>query len=182
MGHRLVTPPAAEPVSLAEVKTDLRVDHTDDDTRLTSLITEARQSIDGPKTWFQRTLITQTWEYILDEFPSAEVELPTLPVQSITSIKYDDADGIEQAIAVDEYQLDALSEPAWVFPVTSWTVTTLSAFNAIRIRYVAGYGSAGSDVPGPIKAAIRLMVQEAYDGTDTRAAVRDLLSQYRLFY
>ena len=41
MGLVIVTPPAAEPVTLEEVKEELRIQHDDDDARLDRLITEA---------------------------------------------------------------------------------------------------------------------------------------------
>ena len=181
MGLRLITPPVAEPVSLAEVKADLRIDHTDDDVRLARLITEARQSIDGPRTSFMRSLMPQTWELVLDGYPISEIRLPTAPVASITSIKYDDADGVEQTISANDYYLDEASEPPWVVPAaTGWPVGTLAAVNAVRVRFVSGYANADA-VPGDIKGAIRLKVQQAYDGTDTSKTVWDLLSQWRLF-
>src|ERR671912_2041068 len=111
MGLSLITPPVAEPVRLAEVKADLRIDHTDDDVRLQRHITEARQSIDGPRTWLVRSLMPQTWELVLDGYPTSEIRLPTAPVASITSVKYDDSLGIEQTIPVDDYYLDNASEP-----------------------------------------------------------------------
>jgi uncharacterized phiE125 gp8 family phage protein len=181
MGLRLITPPAAEPVSLAEVKADLRIDHTDDDARLERLITEARQSIDGPRPWFVRSLMPQTWEVSLDAFPASEILLPTAPVQSITTVYYDDADGVQQEVPGADYYLDDAQEPPWAIPVSGgWTASPMSAANAVRVRFVSGYADADA-VPGSIKAAIRLMVQHAYDGADNAKTVDALLAQYRLY-
>jgi uncharacterized phiE125 gp8 family phage protein len=65
----LVTPPASEPVSLAEAKLHLRVETgmTDDDTLISALIVAARQVVE---TITRRALITQVWKLVLDQFPA----------------------------------------------------------------------------------------------------------------
>jgi uncharacterized phiE125 gp8 family phage protein len=183
MGLRLITPPAAEPVSLAEVKADMRppVEHNDDDATLQRFITRARESIDGPRTWFARSIMPQTWEVSLDAFPTSEILLPTAPVQSIVGVYYDDADGVQQEVAGADYYLDDAQEPPWLIPVAGgWSVSPMSAANAVRVRFISGYADADA-VPGPIKEAIRLMVQEKYDGTDNADAIAASLGQFRLY-
>ena len=66
MPLQLVTPPAEEPVSLAEAKQHLRVDGGDDDLLIGSLITAARQAAE---TKTGRQLITARWKLVLDAFP-----------------------------------------------------------------------------------------------------------------
>ena len=77
-------------------------------------------------------------------------------MQSIASIKYDDADGVENTVSPDDYYLDNTSYPAWVMLKEDelWP-DTLQAFNAVRIQFVCGYGAA-SAVPEPIRQAIIL--------------------------
>ena len=64
--YQLVIQPVGEPVTLAEAKLHLRVDYTDDDALITSLITVARQYAEGLT---HRSFITQTWKYAMDAFP-----------------------------------------------------------------------------------------------------------------
>jgi uncharacterized phiE125 gp8 family phage protein len=192
MALRLITPPAAEPLSLTEVKAHLRVDHTDDDALIALYLTAVRQWIDGKDGWLGRALMPQTWELSLDEFPTAEIRLPLVPVQSVSSVIYDDADGIPQTVDPDDYWLDDVSEPAWIAPVAdvSWP-TPISAVNAVRVRFVAGYANAAS-VPFPIKAALLLMVGHLYRNRESvmqeqgkpevlPMGVDALLSTYRVF-
>ena len=66
MPLQLVTPPAEEPVSLADAKLHLRVDFTDDDALITSLIAAARQAAE---TLTGRQIVTARWKLVLDSFP-----------------------------------------------------------------------------------------------------------------
>lgn len=58
----IVTPPAAEPVSVAEAHA--RIDASDEDTLIGSLITAARELVE---TETARRLITQTLDGVLDK-------------------------------------------------------------------------------------------------------------------
>lgn len=61
-----ITPPAIEPLSLAEAKLHLRVDMSDDDGEINDAIGAAREDCEGET---HRAFITQTWQLILDHFP-----------------------------------------------------------------------------------------------------------------
>jgi uncharacterized phiE125 gp8 family phage protein len=192
MGMKLITAPAVEPISLEEAKAHLRVDHSDDDTLIGIYIQAARQTIDGRDGWLGRALVTQTWELQLDAFTGDAVQLPLAPLQSVTSVKYDDADGVEQTLDAAGYDLDTTSVPGWLVVGEDGWPTTLSAINAVRIRYIAGYGDA-ADVPAPIRAAILLMVGDLYAHRETAVVganpsavqmtttVENLLAPYRVW-
>jgi len=62
---QLVTPPAAEPVTLQEALDHLRLDTAIDNSTVLRLITLARQYIEEIA-W--RGLVTQTWELVLESF------------------------------------------------------------------------------------------------------------------
>jgi len=159
----MVTPPAAEPVTLAEAKTHLRVTAADEDTLIDSLIPTARQWAED---FTRRALITQTWDYTLDAFAD-EIEIPLPPLQSITSVKYLDTDGVEQTLATTEYTVDTAATRGLVRLAygKSWPSVRDQA-NAVTIRFVAGYGNAPA-VPAPIKAACLLMLGELYARRET---------------
>lgn len=170
MALRLITVPSVEPVTLTEAKAHLRVDHTADDTLISAYIAAARTDCEE---WTARAFVTQTWELVLDEFPVDEIMLPRPPLQSVTSIKYDDGNGIEQTLAVDQYTVDNVSQPGWVVPVLSgWPSSTFEGINSVRIRYVAGYLNADSpadltaNIPQSIKSAILLQVGRLYENRE----------------
>ena len=159
MGLRLITPPAEEPITLEEAKQHLRVEDSSQDLLIGLYIMAARQHIDGKDGWLGRAIVSQTWELSLDTFPADEIQIPLVPLVSITSVVYDDEDGIEQTIDGADYTLDPAG---WVVTAGdySWP-TPITAINAVRVRFVAGYGDA-ADVPATIKAAILLMVGDLY--------------------
>ncbi len=158
MPRALVTPPAAEPVTLSEAKAHLRVTATDDDSSITAQIAAARVWAED---FTQRALITQTWDLKLDAFAD-EMEIPLPPLQSVTSVKYLDADGAEQTLAATEYTVDTAAERGLVRLAygKAWPATRAQA-NAVTIRFVAGYAGAAA-VPGTIKAACLLVIGELY--------------------
>lgn len=173
MALRLITAPAVEPVTLTEAKLHLRVDHTDDDLLIAGLITAAREYCE---TWTARAFVQQTWELVIDEFPSepdSGIVLPKPPLQSVTSVVYDDTGGIEQTVGTIDYEVDTASEPGWVVPSLSGWPSTFEGINAVRIRFVAGYAPGtnspidyAANVPASIKAAIKLHLGQLYENRE----------------
>lgn len=167
MALKLITAPAAEPVSLAEAKAQCRIDGSDEDALIALMISAARRAAEIRS---GRALVTQTWELALDAFPASAIELPMPPVQSIVSIKYLDAAGVEQTIDAADYALDTYgSQRHWVLPAqnVSWP-DTLDAANAVKIRFTAGYGAA-ADVPQDIKMWILLALGTMVKHRETTA-------------
>lgn len=157
----LITPPAEEPVSLAEARLHCRVDGTAEDTLLSLFITSARRAAEH---LCGRAFVTQTWELRLDAFPAAEIELAKPTVLAITSLKYTDAAGVEQTIDPSNYALDPYDavSPGWLLPAVgySWPATQDIA-NAVRVRFTAGYGAAAA-VPANIKSWMLLQIAAAF--------------------
>lgn len=161
MTLKLITAPAAEPVLLAHAKLHLRVDHIADDDLITSLITAAREAAEHIT---GRALITQTWERVLDAFPSSDrIELGKLPVASITSITYVDAAGDSTVMDPADYALDYATADAVrrAKTVTAWP-NTYDTANAVRVRFVAGYGEDGTSVPRAIVSWMLLRISTLY--------------------
>lgn len=149
MGLKLITPPAAEPISLAELKLQCRVDTTDDDTLLGLFIQAARAKAEN---YTGTSLMVQTWDQTLDAFPEAEIELLRPPVTAITSVTYVDALGATQTLLSTLYTLDAATFPGWLLPAfdSPWPDTRDQA-NAVTIRYATGYANAAA-IPGDVRA------------------------------
>jgi len=186
---KLITAPAATAVTLTEAKAHLRVDFTTDDTLITTLINVATEWVEER---LAKKLITQTWEYYLDEFPSEDsFKIPFPPLQSITSIKYYDEANALQTLPTSDYDVDTIAEPGCVIQSSAGTgwKTTYNRPNAVIVKFVAGFGSASTNVPELIRAAVKLMISHFYENREALQtignvgqipvpkAVEDLLNQ-----
>lgn len=198
----IVTGPVAEPVTLAEAKAHCRVEHSSDDTLISSLIVAAREYVE---TETRRALCTQTWDLTIHRaWPSywdAEchewrigIELPRPPLVSVTSITYVDTAGDSQTLAADQYQVvktGGQTLAGLIVPAYSVTWPSIrDVHDAISVRFVAGYGNAAA-VPQRIKQAMLLLIGHLYEnreavitGTITAElakSIDDLLFPLRVF-
>lgn len=111
-------------------------------------------------------LINQSRILTLHGFPpSICIELPAVhPLSSVTSIYYDDVSGSDTLLATSVYKVDTYRHPGaiWLKKNQVWPNTYAEA-NAVRITYVAGYGSAASDVPETAKQAILMLVRHRHE-------------------
>jgi uncharacterized phiE125 gp8 family phage protein len=149
-----------EPVTIAEVKNDVRVDFPDDDGIIDDSIQAARQYIEEQLLW--KALITQT---CIDKFNcfGGQFELAWQPVQSITSVEYVDGNGDSQTLSTDVYEL-ANRNGAGIVRLKESQVWPVAQFHedVVTITYVAGFGDDPSDVPISIRKAIRVLAGAWY--------------------
>lgn len=160
---KLSSAPGAEPLSAAEAKAHLRVDHSDDDTYISTLIKAARHYIEQVT---NRALITQTWIAYLDDFLPV-IQLPKPELISVTGITYVDTDGTTQNLGTSIYTVDTDSLPGRVYEAynQSWP-TVRDIPKAVAITYTAGYGAASTNVPEPILQASKILVAHWYENRE----------------
>ena len=109
MAAVLIEAPAIEPISLAEAKAFLRVEHDDDDDLIAALIAAARSEIEIAT---RRMLIQQTWRIVLDGWPaSGRVVSPVNPLASLTAARVRAADDTSTDLALSAFTLDTASVP-----------------------------------------------------------------------
>jgi len=165
MSYQIVINPSEEPITLAEAKEHLRVDFSDEDTYIGTLITTARKYCES---YTNKVFITQSWRQNLDTFPRV-IKLKVSPVVSLTSLKYYDTNETQQTLTdnSDNFQKDFLSDCGSLHEglVNAWP-SVGDTINAIEIITVCGYGAASS-VPAEIKHAIKLMVSHLYENRDS---------------
>jgi uncharacterized phiE125 gp8 family phage protein len=182
MSLSLTTAPTAEPVTLDEAKAHLRVDTTDDDALITSLISAARARAE----WHTgRAFVTQSWTLWLDAWPCGGiVEIPLPPLQSVASVTAYAPNDSATVLDIAAFQVDAASSPArLILKPNASPPVNLRRINAIAIAFTAGYGDA-SDVPAPVCEAILKLVANFYVNRGDAEAVMPaealaLLAPYR---
>lgn len=131
--------PQAEPISLTEAKSHLRVDFSTDDALITAYITAARLTVEN---FTSRRLVIQTLEQRLDMFPGIThpIELLTSPLWDVDSIQYVDTASITQTLDPTIYRVDRYSDEPRIMPVFAkvWPFT-LPTSDAVTVSYKAGY-------------------------------------------
>ena len=167
----LVTPPAAPPITLAEVKAQARVEHDDEDLLLQHYVDAATAWLDGPAGILGRCLVTQTWRAEVDAI-SGPIRLP-FPDTVIDSAVFIDPAGGEM-----EHELARQDQRLLLRP-------SFGLGRPAAITFTAGYG-APADVPAAIRQAMLLLVTQWYEhrqvtgtGTALPFAVEALLAPYR---
>jgi uncharacterized phiE125 gp8 family phage protein len=172
MSSILLTAPALEPVTLADAKSFLRVEHTDDDAVIASLIAAARSHIEAQT---RRALIVQSWRLIRDAWPS-EGRIAALPVPllAITAARVLAEDGTPQAIDLEALVADTAAAPA-VIAFAPWSLAAPGRrIGGIEIDIEVGYGADVDDVPEPLRQAVRLLVAHWYENRGLIAVGRSV--------
>jgi uncharacterized phiE125 gp8 family phage protein len=159
---------------------------TAEDDDLTDLITDGRVVVENI---CRRALLTQTWYYYLDKFPSEDFfKLPFGNLQSVTSVKYKDSDGTETTMTVTtEYIVETNGDQCGriVLPYgASWPSFTPYPSNPITVEFVCGWTAAAS-IPKNIKRAVKFAAEDAYYHGNRHEVLKDvinnLLASYRLW-
>lgn len=167
-GLQIISQPSVEPVSVAEVKEQLRLDGTDSDAMITGMITAARMAVEAI---LKRFLITTEVRAGFDRIPYV-IQLPYSPIQSVDAIKYVDDNGTTQTLDSSRYRVDLLSDPVRIESAYSvpWP-TTRTVIGAVQVEYTVGYGDEASDVPRPIRQAIISTVIDLFEHPEKSAEI-----------
>jgi hypothetical protein len=158
------TPPTVEPVTLSEAKVHAKVDVSDDDAYIASLITMSRQYVESV---LDTSLINQTLEARYDVFPLWELILPRPPMSpAAVTVIYRDEAGRQNTItsSAGHFQVDSNVIPGRIYPnyESVWPAVRGDE-NSVLVRWVAGYGASSASVPAVTKHLILLQVAHLYE-------------------
>lgn len=174
--------PGEEPITLAEAKGHMRIDHADEDAFIGALIVAARQTCER---FTGRSLITQTWRMLLDDWPGSSGEpwwdgtrlgaiteitapgdtiaLPKGPVQSVSQVRaFDDADAATVVATSVYYTAAGDRGRVMLRGGQTWPAAERTA-DAVEITYVTGYGDSWNDVPFQLRHGIAIFVADLYE-------------------
>ncbi|UFX00597.1 hypothetical protein SmedWSM1115_12335 [Sinorhizobium medicae WSM1115] len=183
--HRpvLVTPPAASPVSLADVKKALHVQHSEDDGRLQDEIDAAVAHYEGPDGILGGVILSeQRWRQDYDRVEQ-RLLLPLRPVGDVVSVTWKDEAGAESTIGNTNYArlTDAGGRYYLLFHDSYELPNYLYEVAGASVEFAAGYET----VPADIKTAIIVRVQSQYDeaasanGQNLERIEANLIRKYR---
>lgn len=157
----LITPRTGLPLTLNGVKDYLQETEVDNDALINLLIASATDWIERRT---GRVLMSATYEEQLTVWPACNlVRFRWNPVQSVSSVKYVDANGDDQTVLSTNYATWIKNDimvisfnDDYTLPITGTDPVSW------KIRYVAGYNPPDT-VPDPIKHAMLLRIRKAYD-------------------
>lgn len=163
----LLAGPASEPVTLADAKTFLRVDHDADDVLIGNLIAAARRLVE---TATRRALITQTWRLVRDAWPAGgRLRVLPAPLRAVAAARVFDAAGMPHAIDPAVFTLDTVSVPGIVSVSHAAVPAPGLRVAGIAIDVTVGHGDDAAAVPAPLVQAVRLWLAHLYEHRGTAA-------------
>lgn len=189
--YELVTPPATEPVTVAEAKAHARIEHDADDALLGTYITGARELVERLT---GRALITQTWKLVLDAWPgdrndewwdgvreapitafeSSHIDIRKAPFLAVTSVVTLDESDTPTTYAASNYYTTKINRGSFGRLVKKqgavWPTIVDRSHGAIVITFTAGYGPLASDVPMGLRQAVKDIVAHWYENREAVGA------------
>jgi hypothetical protein len=196
ISNQRTTDPATEVATVAEMDTFLRGDNvleSVDGELLTTLIQAAREYAEE---FTCRAFITQTWTMYMDRWPQTKdplgwwdgvregsitmgqatsIELPIGPLQSVTSVSTFNDDNTETPFSSDNYSLNTTRTPGEIIlnMGATWPVFT-RARNGVKVVYVCGYGDNPTDVPAPLRTAVKMLAAHWYENREFTKTQSDM--------
>lgn len=160
--YKLKTAPVIYPVSLADVKRNLRIPTTETDTDRDTLIQDLiYAAIDASQNATGRQYCRATYTLYLDAYPEGDiVDIDLGPVDAITSVKYYAQASELTTVDPANYQLDNSELTARLKFLESFTADS-ERLNPIEIEFTTGWATAAG-VPGDLKQAVILRACELF--------------------
>ena len=146
-------------ISTADARQFLKVDITDDDDVINSLVKAATESA---QEYTNRFFLSTT----LEQYGTTFADIRNLfksPVSEITLVKYYDTDNVQQTLSSSVYQVTPAIEPSTLMLKVDQSYPDVAdREDAVLVKYTVGYGTATTDVPYAIIQAVYLTIGHWY--------------------
>lgn len=157
----LLTPPAGDVVTLAEMRDHLRISATADDALITAITSAASRAIE---TRCGLALLTQGWRLTLDHVRDQTIRLPITPLQHIDEIAV-------SGTVIDSADYDVVTGSVGrVVATHAWPVPG-EKIGGLVIEFTAGFGLA-ADIPSPLVQAVKMLTAHFYENREAAAEAR----------
>lgn len=176
-------------VPLADIRELLGFDATWKTNTLTDILNGARS---WAEKFTDRSFIQSTWTMKLDKFPSLNsdqaIHLPKGKFVSLTSLKYVATSGTLTTLTENtDFTVHSAGDIARLTPTDSSGFTTSwpnigNKKEAVQVVWIAGYGTAATDVPGPLITGVKLAIQDMYCNEKPGAAAEAMLKPYQIIF
>jgi len=158
---------SAEPVSVTQVKSHLKITSSAEDDLLGLYITAARQAAEDIT---KRALIDTQWELTIDTLDADKIDLPRPPLSTLSTevvITYTKSTGDTTTVEATAYAVEHRNEPGFIRLAyeSSWPSDIQDSEGAVRIVYRSGYTTANS-APEAIKHWIKLRAGAMYENRE----------------
>lgn len=184
---KILTPPQIEPVTVEQVKSHLRLIHSQDDDLLALMITSARERVES---FLSQGLIQQQVLFSsslpllkrggLGRFSTRSEKInfripwgPLMDLENITLV------GARKRMSIPLDKITVQGSTGWI-SFSCWIFMDQS----INVTYQAGYGATIDQIPAAFKEAILELVLAKYERRLSFASqndlLHDLLTPYRL--
>lgn len=179
VGISVVTPPAGEPLSIGDLRDQVKLTENTDDRELLAWGAAARQDVE---TRLAVRCVTQAVDLTLAHFPfdRRPFTLPIRPLLTITGIDYVDASGVTQTLDPSLYDYDTPNGDCpdfarlmlkygqfyWPFP------PAMEVLTGVTIHGSFGFGPTGASTPAALKSVMLLLVGNWWTNREAGQIVR----------
>ncbi|MBI1215678.1 MAG: hypothetical protein GC185_07660 [Alphaproteobacteria bacterium] len=166
------TAPAAEPLTLDEVKLHLRVSTDTDDALISTLIAAARMMCES---YTGLALISRQCSLYLDCWPAetgrgpryrsapGAIKIPLPPLSAVAAINIYDENDTATPMDAGDYIVDAAARPGRIVLSEGASPPEPGrAVNGIEVQFTAGYGAEAADVPALLRLGMKQLAGWLY--------------------
>lgn len=156
MKVRVKTAPTTEPILTETARETLRIDGTESDTIIASLITAGRQFAEETT---GISIAQKVYELAYDDYPPNVIKLPYPTLISLDAVTITNDSGVTSSMSTASFVADTFGSTLTKKSSVGYPTVTLQESNGVVIEYTSGF----STVPEDVKQAILLYVKAQFE-------------------